>query len=159
MIYFYLIILLELIIVSVVDLKIKKISNYWIMVNLSLAAIAYGVGLYSFQWECLIFPLGTIVVGFLLFLVSIMGAGDSKYLASLFLVLPYHFHRPYLEYVLLSTILVGVILIGMKLISRFTRIKGYALSFHLKGVLSEIRSRFSYAPVLLLAWILLGRHI
>lgn len=159
MIYLYSLIALELILVSIIDLKIKKISNYWVLVNLIIALLAYVFGLYSFEWAALIYPLGTMIIGFGLFLVNIMGAGDSKYLASLFLVLPYKMHWPYLELVLLSTIVVGAILLVTKLISRFARIKGYALSFHVKGVLTEIRSRFSYAPVLLLAWLLLGRNI
>lgn len=159
MIYLYALIALELIVVSFIDLKTKKISNYWVLVNLIIALAVYISGLEAFSAHVLIYPIGTIVVGFALFLGQIMGAGDSKYLASLFLTLPYSLHQTYLENVLLSTILVGAILLVSKLISRFHRIKGYALSFHIKGVLQEIRSHFSYAPVLLLAWLLLGRSI
>lgn len=159
MIYLYALLALELLIVSFIDLKIKKISNYWILFNLIVALTVYLGGLYTFEWKIFIYPVGTIIVGFTLFLAHIMGAGDSKYMASLFLVLPYDLHQSYLENVLISTILVGAILLVSKLVSRFSRIKGYALSFHLKGVLSEIRSHFSYAPVLLLAWLLLSKNI
>lgn len=159
MIPLYLLIAGELILVSYLDLKTKKISNYWVLVNFCIAVISYLLGIYQFEWSIFLYPLTVFIVGFALFLVQVMGAGDSKYLASLFLLLPYHYHQSYLENVLLSTILVGAILIITKLISRFSQIKGYALSFHFKGVLKEIRSHFSYAPVLLLAWLLLGRSI
>ena len=159
MIYLYLIVVIELLVVSLIDLRTKKISNYWPLVNLMIALGAYMGGVHPFEWSIFLYPIGTILVGFALFLVNVMGAGDSKYLASLFVILPYQMHQSFLENVLLSTILVGAILLMSKLISRFTRIKGYALSFHIKGVLSEIRSHFSYAPVLLLAWLLLGENI
>ncbi|MFA5584816.1 MAG: prepilin peptidase [Bacteriovoracaceae bacterium] len=159
MTYLFILITLELLIVSFIDIKSKKISNYWILVNLIIALGFYIAGIHSFEWKVLIYPLGSIILGFVLFLLHIMGAGDSKYLASLFLVLPYSFHQIFLENVLISTILVGGILLTVKVLTRFRNIKGYALSFHIKGVLSEIRSHFSYAPVLLLAWLLLGRNI
>lgn len=159
MITLFYLIACQLIIVSIIDLKIKKISNYWTLVNILVAVSFYLLGDVSFEWKVLIFPLGSIIIGFVLFLLRIMGAGDSKYLASLFLVLPWTYQQKYLENVLLSTILVGGILLITKVALRFSRIKGYALSFHIKGVLQEIRSHFSYAPVLLLAWLLLGKEL
>lgn len=159
MIYLYTLVALQLLVVSLIDLKTKKISNYWLLVNFVIAIAAYVGGLHPFEWKILLYPVGAVVVGFALFLVNIMGAGDSKYLASLFLVLPYRLHQSYLENVLISTILVGAILLMTKLLTRFSRIKGYALSLHVKGVLSEIRSHFSYAPVLFLAWLLLGKSL
>lgn len=155
---FYLI-TFELLIVSVIDFKIKKISNYWTLVNLLLSIVFYAIGTFPFEFNALVFPIGTIVVGFFLFLVHIMGAGDSKYLASLFLLLPWALQLKFFENVLLSTILVGGILLISKIIMSFKKLKGYALSFYLKGILLEIRSHFSYAPVLLLAWLLLGRDL
>lgn len=155
---FYLI-AFELLNVSLIDLKSKKIANYWTLVNILIAIAFYVFGGFAFEWRIFIFPVATIVLGFFLFLAKIMGAGDSKYLASLFIMLPFHYQQIYLENVLLSTILVGGVLFIAKLVLKYKRIKGYALSWHFKGVIEEIRSRFSYAPVLFLAWLLLGKEL
>ena len=117
------------------------------------------MGTFPFEFQALIIPVATIIVGFFLFLAHIMGAGDSKYLASLFLLLPWALQLKFFENVLLSTILVGGILLVTKVIMSFNKLKGYALSLYFKGILQEIRSRFSYAPVLLLAWLLLGKEL
>lgn len=155
---FYLI-TFELLVVSIIDFRTKKISNYWTLLNLLLSICLYALGVFPFEFTALVFPISTIIVGFCLFLVHIMGAGDSKYLASLFLLLPWALQLKFFENVLLSTILVGGILLISKIIMSFKKLKGYALSFYLKGILLEIRSHFSYAPVLLLAWLLLGRDL
>ena len=157
-ILFY-VITLELFVVSIIDFKTKKISNYWTLVNFILSIIFYVMGTFPFEFQALIIPVATIIVGFFLFLAHIMGAGDSKYLASLFLLLPWALQLKFFENVLLSTILVGGILLITKVIMSFNKLKGYALSLYFKGILQEIRSRFSYAPVLLLAWLLLGKEL
>src|SRR5688572_25711955 len=85
-------ILIELVIVSWIDIKIKKISNIWFFVNLAISIALHFLfpTLYPWEWATLLFPVGWIVAGFGLFLMGIMGAGDSKYLASLFLLIPLH---------------------------------------------------------------------
>jgi prepilin peptidase CpaA len=112
--------------------------------------------LYPLSWETLLFPIGFVVVGFFLFLLKIMGAGDSKYLASLFLITPGEFHAIFFEKIVGATIVVGAILLLFRGTQDFQRIKSYALSIYWKGIKETIKSNFSYAPVVLLAWILFG---
>lgn len=152
------IVLIELLIVSTVDLKKKKISNYWFLINVILAVIFHFAmkDTFPFSAEIFIFPVGWILGGFLLFLLNVMGAGDSKYLASLFLMVPVEYHMVLFGKLVSSTIIVGIILLTMKIIKDFKVIKAYTLASYWAGVREAIKSRFSYAPVILLAWILFG---
>jgi prepilin peptidase CpaA len=155
-IYFF--ILSELLIVSWIDIKIKKISNIWFLINLVLGVFFHFFypDVYHWEWASLIFPVGWIVVGFILFVVKIMGAGDSKFLASLFLLIPLGQHAAMFEKVLYSTLVVGLCMLSFKIAKDFKNIKAYALSMYWQGFKESIRSNFSFAPVVLLAWILLG---
>ena len=156
--WIYFLILVELIIVSWIDIKIKKISNHWFLFNLLLSLCLhffYPIN-YPWQWATLIYPVGWILVGFVLFVLGIMGAGDSKYLASLFLVIPLVHQYQMLEKILYSTLVVGLVFLAIKITKDFNRIKAYALSSYWQGLKESIRSRFSFAPVILLAWILFG---
>ena len=85
-----------------------------------------------------------------------MGAGDSKFLASLFLLVPLEQHAGMFEKVLYSTLVVGFFMLSFKIAKDFKNIKAYALSMYWQGFKDSIRSNFSFAPVVLLAWILLG---
>jgi prepilin peptidase CpaA len=154
----FLLIFVELVIVSWIDFKTKKIWNKWSFVNLGLAVVFFATftSLYPLSWEVLIFPLGFIAVGFLLYLLNIMGAGDSKFLASLFLVVPLELHIVFLEKLILSTLVTGSTLLVSRIWREWSTIKSYLISHHWKGIIHVVRSRFSYAPVILVAWILLG---
>lgn len=155
------VVLAELFIVAWVDVKTKLIKNYWHLINLSLALICYLLlpEYYQFTWEILLFPAGYILLGFFFFFVGIMGAGDSKFLAGLNLLIPLQYQLPYLESLILATILVGAILLVRKIFKTHRELKAYAWSGYFKGILGIIKSEFSYAPVMLLAWIHLGVQI
>ncbi len=148
--------LIELFIVSYIDIRKKIISNYWSILHLSIYLV-----LTIFSGELppathFIFPFGMIAIGFILYLFHIMGAGDSKYLASLFLLIPTSLHMLYMEKLLTVTIFVGSILLTMKFVKSAAKIKAYLVTFYLKALRAELHSRFSYAPVILMAWILFG---
>lgn len=148
--------LIELLIVSYIDVRTKKISNLW---SISHIAIFLGIMISTQEypsWSHFIFPVGMIVAGFILFVFHIMGAGDSKYIASIFLLIPTPFHMLFMEKLLTVTIFVGTILIMMKFIKNAAKIKAYLMTFYLKAVHSEIHSRISFAPVILVSWILFG---
>lgn len=158
MAWIYFLILAELIVVSWIDIKIKKISNLWFLFNLilSLSLHIFNSLDYPFEWAALIYPVGWILVGFGLFVLGIMGAGDSKFLASLFLVIPPTHQFQMFEKIMYSTLVVGSVLLTLKIAKDFNKIKAYALSSYWKGLKESMRSSFSFAPVILLAWILFG---
>lgn len=152
------IVLIQLLIVSWIDIKTKKISNLWFLLNLAFSLVLHFIlpEAYPWQWSALVFPLGWLIIGFLLFLMGIMGAGDSKFLASLFLIIPIEHQAVMLEKLIYATCVVGIVMLTFKISRDFKKIKAYAFSTYWKGFMNSIRSSFSFAPVILLAWILLG---
>lgn len=156
--WIFCVIFIQLLIVSWIDIKTKKISNLWFILNLAFCLVLHFIvpEAYPWQWTALVFPVGWIVIGFLLFLAGIMGAGDSKYLASLFLIIPIEHQAVMLEKLIYATCVVGIVMLTFKIAKDFKKIKAYAFSTYWKGLLKSIRSSFSYAPVILLAWVLLG---
>jgi prepilin peptidase CpaA len=151
-------VLIQLLVVGWIDYKTQKISNYWILVNAAASVILHITvrTLYPLSWEVLLFPVGFIIIGFFLYLLHIMGAGDSKYLASLFLVVPLEFHLLFFSKLVLSTILVGAFLLAIRVIKNGAQLKAYFISHYWEGIRQLIKSRFSYAPVILLAWLIVG---
>ncbi len=154
-------ILSELLCVSWIDIRIKKISNWWFLVHVAIFMIFYFLDpiTYSLTMSTFFFPIGFLVIGFGLFWVGIMGAGDSKFLASFFLMIPSGFHLLMFEKLLYSTLTVGFVMLSFKIARDFRVIKAYALSTYWRGIVSSIRSRFSYAPVILLAWLMFGSEV
>lgn len=155
------ILLLELLTVSWIDFRRKKISNYWILCNLAFATILFSLGgpLYALNWNILFFPVGFVGFGFVLFLLNIMGAGDSKYLASLFMVTPFEYQFVFFEKMIISTIVVGSILIGLRFLKQRHEMIAFFVNRHWRGLRDLVKSSFSYAPVVLVSWILLGIEI
>lgn len=154
----YALILLQVAVVAWIDFKREIISNYWIVTN-GLIAVTLPFllpSLYPLTWEILLFPLGFLIFGFVLFLLNIMGAGDSKYLASLFLLIPLEHQLIFFEKLVISTISTGAILLVIRIFREGRTIKAYLLSSYWGGIKQILRSRFSYAPVILIAWILFG---
>ena len=154
----YLTLLIEMIFVSYVDLKRKKISNNWIFVNCLLyaASLFFFPKIYFFSWEVLIIPISFLFVGYILFLLKIMGAGDSKYLAMLFLLIPLRLQEEYFLTLTYITIWVGLILLSYNSIKNYEKlIVAYKLKDVriVKGVYGK---KFSYAPVILFSWVSLG---
>jgi prepilin peptidase CpaA len=149
---------IELLIVAWIEFKTEKISNMWALLNLILALILYTNfrSLYPMSWEILLFPLGSICLGFILYLFNIMGAGDSKYLGSLFLIIPLEYQFLFFEKLVASTILTGGILFFIRLFKQRHELKVFFFTRYLEGIKDAIKSRFSYAPVVTLAWLLLG---
>jgi prepilin peptidase CpaA len=155
--WLYLLLLTELMIISWIDLRTKKISNLWSVLNVVLAIVAWSMGLLSpWSYQVLFFPVGFVVIGFFLFNLGIMGAGDSKLLATLFLCLQLSYHLVYFEQLLYATLAVGFILLSLRVLKKWRDFRSLILGQHWQGLLTMIKSHFSYAPVMLLAWLLLG---
>lgn len=154
-------VLLELIIVGWIDFKTEKISNYWVLFNLALSVIFHVIlsDQYPFNFEVLLFPSGFIGIGFILYLMNIMGAGDSKFLASLFLIIPLEYHLMFFEKLVLSTIVTGSCLLLFRIIINGATLRAYYISRYWAGIKQTLKSRFSYAPVICVAWILMGINL
>jgi len=152
------IITVELMIIAWIDIKTKRISNIWSLANLMmfffflvLLPQAYPLHISHF-----FYPLGFLVIGFILFNLKIMGAGDSKLLSSLFLITPYKFHHLLFENILYATMITGTIFFMIAVVKNWKDFKAFTLSTYWRGVAQIIKSKFSYAPVIAIAWMLLG---
>ena len=151
---------LQLLVIAWIDLKTKKISNLWAIFNVLLAVGLWVSGINGpWNFQVLLFPVGFIVIGFMLFVLKIMGAGDSKFLASLMLCLPLSLHLVYFEKLLESTIVVGALLLIFKIAKDPLKFRAYLVTRHWQALMNMIKSHFSYAPVMLLAWLLMGVNL
>ncbi len=151
-------ILLELLVVSYSDMMYKKIKNIWSILNI----IVYFIFLiimpdnYFFSFSHIFYPLVFLFVGFLLFIVKIMGGGDAKFLATLFLLVPTYLQDKFLLLLLYSTIFVGVTMFMYNCYSNMQTLKLAWATRDIRLIKGVFGSRFTYAPVILIAWIWLG---
>lgn len=133
----YIFLLLELLVVTYFDLKTKKISNYWSILNLGFFVILLLLfpHAYDLTWATFKIPVIFFSVGYVLFVFKIMGAGDVKYLTSCLLLTPNSEHLMLISYLVYTTIFVGA---GILLMRRLTR------------------NKMPYAPVVLASYIWFG---
>ncbi len=145
---------LQLGVVAWFDFKTKKISNIWPLVNLLLFILLPFLWPESYQHQLNVWfvPLAFLFVGFILFKMDIMGAGDSKYLFSLFLLIPQFLHEDLLTYLLIVTVSVGGTLLAWKMIRKWDEFKA-ALVLKEGRLRRLVGGKFTYAPVILAAWL------
>ncbi len=157
----YIFLLCQLIVISYLDLKYKKILNLWSLLNIVIfigCLFIYPTE-YKFSLITFFYPLAWLFVGFFLFAIKIMGGGDSKYLFSLFLLIPESFHEPYLMKLIYSTVVVGLFLLIFNTLRKFDTLKIALLTRDIKQVKTIYGTRFSFAPVIALSWMIFGWEI
>ena len=154
----YLLILIQLFWVSLIDIKHKKISNQWIYFNLALTAILWIAfpDNYAVTGQKLLYSLTFFAVGFVLYLIKIIGAGDSKYLASLYLVIPINWCELALYSLFLSTLIIGGFVFFTTVVKKYDQLWPSFMARDYAQVAKLLNNRFSYAPVILVSWVLLG---
>ena len=157
----FLILGIQILIVAIIDFRTKKISNIWPIMNIMIFILAkiFFRDTLPFSWDILLFPLGILAIGFVLFLLKVMGPGDSKYLFSLFLLIGTSEQKTLFLCLIYVTILVGSILLILHIIQNFGKIKmAFKLASWapLKGVFG---TRFTFGPLILLAWVWYGWEI
>ena len=153
--------LIELCTVSFLDLKFRKIKNSWSLLNIALATACFFLypEVYIFSWDSFQFSCVILLVGFGLFLLKIMGGGDSKFLSTFFLLIPVAAQDLVFSYLLAVTVVIGL---GMLIFNTIRNYKKLILSLKtsdIVGVKNCFGTKFPYAPVILLAWILTGYKI
>ena len=157
----YLFVLIELAVVSYGDVKTNKIPNVWSILNIIafIALLFVAPDFYFFRPETFAFSLAFLAVGFVLFLLKIMGGGDSKFLFSLFLLVPLNLHEKVFYYLLISTVIIGGFLLIQNTLKNFKLIWRAILDGNTREVKSFFGTKFSYAPVILVTWIWIGVEI
>lgn len=156
--YFFL--LIQLLAVAWLDFKYRKISNVWILINLVVFGITYFYirGDYNFNYLQVYYPIVFFVVGFAFYTLRIMGGGDSKYLVSMYLLIPLNFHESFLYNLLAITCAIGGAQFlynsykGRVLLKQFFKTKNAS---YLKKCYGK---KFPFAPLILLSWIIFGMN-
>jgi prepilin peptidase CpaA len=97
-----------------------------------------------------------LLVGFLLFAFNIMGGGDSKYLSSFYLLVPVSYQDSVFLYLLYTTIIIGSSLLLFNMIKNFDRIIEMVSIGNITGVKRIFGKKFTYAPVIFVAWMWFG---
>ncbi|MBF0311834.1 MAG: hypothetical protein HQK50_04280 [Oligoflexia bacterium] len=151
----YLFALLELLVVSYLDYKTKKIANWWSIINvlLFIVTIILFPQNYKFSMNLLTMPALFLGLGFILFYIRIAGAGDVKFLSTFFLLIPLHLHLEMTELILISTIVVALLLILKNTIKNSTLIVTIIKERQWLLLQGIYGTKFSYSPVILLAWV------
>lgn len=154
----YLFVLIQISMVTYFDVKFRKISNKWSILNIATSFFLYLLfpKVYLFEFGSFQYTIVFLIVGFALFLLNIMGGGDSKYLASLYLIIPSNIQDQVFYLLLIATIFVGIIFFIKNVYQNRAML---IISLRLKdkeGVKSCFGTKFAYAPVILVTWILLG---
>ncbi len=154
----YIFLFIELAAVAWIDYRYKKISNIWPLLNIIvfLFIIFSMKEVLVISWGSFYYPLIFFIVGFFFFTLRIMGGGDSKYLASFYLLIPVGYHENFLYCLLYVTITLGLVqfiyntYIGRHFISDFIKYKN---AIYLKKCYGK---KFPFAPIIFLSWIIFG---
>lgn len=154
----YLFISIQLLFVAYIDFKTKKISNMWMLINSIFFIILTLVfpDIYKWNLQIFVFPLAFLFVGFALFTLNIMGGGDSKYLSSLYILVPLNFQELVFTYLLYATILVGSTLLVFNTLKYLDIIVIHIRMKDVAGIRRIFGKKFTYAPVIFVAWIWFG---
>jgi prepilin peptidase CpaA len=148
----------QLLVVAYIDFKTTKISNVWIFINALFFCVLTLVypEIYKWSFGILIFPISFLLVGFLLFVLNIMGGGDSKYLSSLYLLIPLGLQDRAFLYLLYTTVLIGSSILLFSALKNLDKIVILTRIGDVKGIKKIFGKKFTYAPVIFIAWMWFG---
>ena len=154
----YLFLIFQLFFVAYNDFKNKKISNTWPLINIAFYVITIFLfpSHYAFNIETFVFPIAFLIVGIVLFMLKIMGAGDSKYLLSFYLLIPVALHEEAFIFLAYSTVVVGLSLLFTNVFKNLDIIVVALRTKNLRMIKNIFGQKFSYAPVILVSWLWFG---
>ncbi len=87
---------------------------------------------------------------------NIMGGGDSKYLSSLYVLVPLGFQDTVFLYLLYTTVIVGSSLLLFNALKNFDKILLLVKIGDIDGIKKIFGKKFTYAPVIFIAWMWFG---
>ena len=154
----YIFLLIELIAVAYVDILHRKISNYWIIVNILtfITLLVISPQAYQLSISTFFYSFVFLIMGFILFLLNVMGGGDSKFLFSLYLLIPVSLQESAFLNLIYSTLFIGGILFLTTIAMNWKQII-FATKYKDMGTLKIVIGRkFAFSPVILVAWIVFG---
>lgn len=154
----YVFILIELIFVSIGDFRTKKIPNYWSLLNIILFILLlfFFKDMYVVGWRTFLYPVIWIIVGFLFFILKIMGGGDSKFLATYFLLIPLAKQDDAFYYLIISTLYIGLTVFFINIVTKRKLIFNSLATKDYKALKKCFGTKFTFAPVIFISWVMLG---
>ena len=154
----YLFLLIELVAVSYIDVISKKIPNVWPILNLAffLLFIFLMPEVYQIRLGTFFYSLSFLFVGFVLYLLKIMGPGDSKFLFSFYLLVPASIHERVFICLIYSTILIGSFFFFRSIYKNLDKMKQAYILRNVSLIRKAFGKKFAYAPVILVSWIWFG---
>lgn len=154
----FLFMMVELAIVSFVDLKTRKVSNLWSLFHLGVFSLLtiFNIINSSFDWNDLLIPLAFLLGGYLLFYFNIMGAGDVKFISTLLLLLKESQQLDFLFYLATITAFIGGTLFLLNLFKNREKVFVFLGIKDKKIIENVFGKKFPYIPLVLIAWIGLG---
>lgn len=156
--WLFFMLIVELVMVSYVDIREQKIPNLWSFLNIGLFVLLlfFYPEYYRLSLITFLYSTAFIVVGFGLFMLKIMGGGDSKFLATFYLLIPTTLQDRALSRLLLSTVLIGCFFLITNFTKNFDKLANSLKTGNIKEIKECFGTKFSFAPVILLSWIWLG---
>jgi prepilin peptidase CpaA len=156
--FIYYFLLVQTFSVALLDIRDRKISNHWMIANMVIfiACVFIYPEVYSINYMTVLHSFSFIFAGFLLYSLKIMGAGDSKYLFSLFLLMPPTWLESAFVNLLLCTLTIGSFSLLTTIVKNFDEIMVCAKLGSAQGVKKCLGSKFPYAPVIFISWVWLG---
>ena len=154
----YVFLLIELSFISYLDIKYRKIKNFWSILNLLISGFLFifHEEIYPFELEAFQFGLVFLFPGFLLYMLKIMGGGESKFLANFFILVPFKEQEIVFYYLLIITIIVGLIFFLRSIFMNIEKIvEGFKIG-DIKMIKGSFGKKFPFAPVIWLTWIWYG---
>ncbi|EQC47022.1 peptidase, A24 type IV prepilin peptidase family protein [Bacteriovorax sp. BSW11_IV] len=150
--------IIELLIVSYVDLKVRKVANIWSVFHILIFGLitSYNAMNGIFDWKALVIPVCFVTVGFILFVFNVAGAGDVKFISSFLLILSERQQIEFLYYLTWITVIVGGTLAIKNIILNREKILVYLGIKEKKIIAGVFGKKFPYTPLVLLAWIVFG---
>jgi len=154
----YLFLLVELIAVSYLDILYKKISNYWPIMNIAffLAFLIFMSDTYKVNFETFFYSIAFLGVGFFLYMIRVMGAGDSKFLFSFYIMVPSSFHESAFICLIYSVFLIGGGFFVKNIFVNRQKIYNDVMTKNVVGIKMVFGKKFAFAPVILVSWIWFG---
>ncbi|OFZ14389.1 MAG: hypothetical protein A2X86_05965 [Bdellovibrionales bacterium GWA2_49_15] len=154
----YLFLLIELVAVAYIDILSKKIPNVWSILNLAFFGLFIFLmpDEYQLRVATFFYSLSFLFVGFVLYLLKIMGPGDSKFLFSFYLLVPATIHEKVFICLIYSTIVIGSFFFFRTIIRNLDKMKQAFITKNATLLRKAFGKKFAYAPVMLVSWIWFG---
>lgn len=154
-------IFLQLLYLSYLDIRYKIIPNKWSIFNIIvfIALLIFLPQEYPFNFSLIAYALIFLLSGFGLFLLNIMGAGDIKFLATFFLIVPPIWHERMFLLLLYSTLIIGSLVLIYNLGKNHKDLYYFFSTGDHRVFKKILGSKFSFVPVIFFAWTWLGLQI